>query len=79
MGAKVYTYIPSRERLSREKRSAIARNAALARARQRREAPRQCKCGHMETEHWSLGARECRTCYDLETLDPCAGFSARVK
>lgn len=74
--ARPYTYIPSRERLSDEKRSSIGRNAALARAAQRREAPKMCKCGHSETEHWSVGQRECWRCYDSGKFDTCTEFQA---
>jgi hypothetical protein len=78
MRAKAYRYIPSRERLSDEKRSAIARNAALARARQRREMRGICECGHSETEHWSVGTRECWRCYEQDDVEPCSAFTLRT-
>lgn len=78
MRSKAYKYIPSQERLSNEKRSAIARNAALARARQRRETPGICECGHSESEHWSVGSRECWRCYEQDDVEPCSGFTPRT-
>jgi hypothetical protein len=69
----VYRYKPARERLSAEQRSEIARHAAMVRA-MRRDAL-ICTCGHAESEHWSIGARECRACEIAEHPDPCPRFT----
>jgi hypothetical protein len=66
------TYRPARERLSSERRSEIARHAALTRALLRVSI---CACGHEEREHWSIGSHECRTCEIDERPQPCAAFS----
>ncbi len=70
----VHPYKPARERLSPERRSEIARHAALVRGARVRLA--MCSCGHAESEHWSIGARECRTCDVMELPYPCIGFAA---
>ena len=69
----MYRYKPARDRLSAEQRSEIARHAAIMRGMQR--APEACSCGHAESEHWSIGARECRACEIDERPNPCMRFS----
>lgn len=68
-------YKPARERMSAERRSDIARHAALMRARP--PVVSVCACGHAENEHWSVGSKECRTCDIAELPNACIGFVPR--